>query len=110
MYFFKRILRWYNPSKILAKNISEKLWIWLENNIFKKIKYTKSQKFLSRQDRWTNLDNSLEINKKQLDKIVDKNIIIVDDIISTWATLNQMAKILKKNKAKKIIALVVASD
>ncbi len=110
MHFFKRITRWYNPAKILAKKISENLKIKLEKNIFKKIKNTKAQKFLSRQERLSNLEKSLVINKKQVDKIVDENIIIVDDIISTWATLNEMAKILKKNWAKKVIWLVIASD
>ena len=46
----------------------------------------------------------------KVDKIFEKNIIIVDDIISTWTTLNEMAKILKKNWAKKVIWLVIASD
>ncbi len=110
MFFIKRILRWYNPSKILAKNISKNLGISLEKNILKKAKNTKSQKFLSRQDRLINLNNSLKINKKQVDKIVDKNIIIVDDIISTWATLNEIVKILKKAGAKKVVWLIVASD
>gem|GEM_PF-5217358 len=38
---------------------------------------------MSRQERLSNLEKSLVINKKQVDKIVDENIIIVDDIIST---------------------------
>ena len=110
MYFFKKLLRWYNISEILWKNIWKKLKIKYEKNLFKKIKNTKSQKTLSRQERLTNLEKSLKINKKQVDKIFEKNIIIVDDIISTWTTLNEMAKILKKNWAKKVIWLVIASD
>jgi len=110
MYFWKKIFRWYNSSEILAKEISKILKIKIEKNLVKKIKNTKEQKFLSRQERWTNLQNSFEINKNKVDKIFDKNIIIVDDIISTWATLNEISKILKKNKVKKIIWLIIASD
>ncbi len=110
MNFLKFLKRGYNPSKILAEKISKNLDIKLEKNIIKKIKNTKEQKNLSRQKRLSNLKNSFKINKNKVDKIKNKNIILVDDIISTWATLNEIAKILKKNQAKKIIWLVIASD
>ena len=42
--------------------------------------------------------------------VKDKKVIIVDDVVSTWATINEISSILKQKWVKKIIWLVVASD
>ena len=110
MSFFKKIKRWYNQSEFLAKIISKKTNIKIEKNIIKKYKSTRQQSTLSKKQRLENLKNCFKINKKQIDKIDNKNIILVDDVISTWTTINEISKILKQNWAKKIIWLTIASD
>ena len=47
---------------------------------------------------------------KNSDLIKNKNIILFDDIITTGATINECAKILKQNGAKKVIILALAKD
>ena len=110
MSFLRKLKRWYNHSESLAKIISEILDIRTNFNIVKKIKQTKQQSKLSKQDRENNLKDSFKINRKYLNQIKWKNIIIVDDVVSTWTTLNEIAKELKENWAKKVIWLVIASD
>jgi len=110
MWFFKKLKKWYNHSEILAKIISKKIWIKLENKLVKKIKSTRQQSKLSKLDRQVNLLNSFSVAKNQIDNIDKKTFIIVDDVISTGSTLNEISKILKENWAKKIIWLIVASD
>ncbi|MDD4150989.1 MAG: ComF family protein [Candidatus Gracilibacteria bacterium] len=110
MFFLKKIFRGYNQSEILAKNISKYTKINYENNLIKKIKYTKSQSKLHKSERLKNLEKSFSINKKVLEKINGKTIIIVDDVVSTGTTLNEIGKILKNNGIKKVIGLVIASD
>ncbi len=109
-YFLKKIFKPYNSSEILAKKLSKNLWIKLEKNLIIKTKNTIEQKKLSRQKRLSNLENSFKINKNKVDNITWKNIIIIDDIISTWTTINEIAKILKGFKVNKIIWLIIASD
>jgi ComF family protein len=110
MYFLRKLKRWYNQSEILSKSISKNLGIDYNFNIIKKIKHTKQQSKLIKQDREKNLKNVFQINKKYIENIQWKTIIIVDDVISTWTTINEITKILKENKAKKVIGLVIASD
>ena len=74
------------------------------------LKQTKQQSKLTREQRLVNLKDSFKINKKYLNQIKDKKIIIVDDVISTWTTINEVSKILKESWASKIIWLIIASD
>lgn len=108
MKFFKKLERWYNHSELLSKNISKITWIKIWKNIIKKIKNTKQQSILNRVDRLSNLNNCFFIKNNK--EIIWKNIILVDDVISTWSTLNEISKELKKAWVNNIIWLIVASD
>lgn len=110
MYFLRIIKRGYNHSEILAKIISRFLWIKANFKIIKKIKNTKQQSKLSKNDRENNLKNSFVINNRYKEEIKWKTIIIIDDVVSTGSTINEMSKILKDYGVKKVIWLVIASD
>jgi len=110
MYFLRRFKRGYNHSELLAKQVANNIWIEYKNNIIKKIKNTNQQSKLNKNDRVKNLENTFKVNKKNLNKINNKAIIIVDDVISTWTTINEISKILKNIWIKKVIWLLVASD
>ena len=81
-----------------------------EKNIVLKNRQTRQQSKLSRQDRLTNLENSFKINQNKLDIIDKKVVILIDDVISTWTTVNEISKILKDNWAVKVIVVCFASD
>jgi len=110
MYFLRKIYRWYNQSEILAKYISEFSKIQSENKLIKRIKNTRQQSKLWKKNRWHNLDNAFKINKKLLDKLDKKVFIIIDDVVSTWTTINEISKLLKESWVENIIWLVIASD
>lgn len=109
-YFLRRWKRWYNSSEILAKHFANFSKINYEKNILKKIKHTKQQSKLNRKERLKNLKNSFTINKFFFKKIKNKKILIIDDVISTWSTLNEISSILKQNSVEKIIWITIASD
>ena len=110
MWFFKKLKKWYNHSELLAKFISKKIKIKLEQRLIRKVKTTRQQSKLSRLERKSNLINCFKIDKNNIDNIDKKTFIIIDDVISTWSTINEISKELKQNWAKKIIWLIVASD
>lgn len=109
-HFLRRLKRWYNTSDILCKHFLKLSFIDYKKDVIFKTKNTRQQSKLTRKNRLLNLQDCFKINKKYIDKIVDKNIIIIDDVISTWTTLNEISKILKQNKVKKIIWIIIASD
>ncbi len=79
----------------------------LLKNILIKIKETEHQANIKeRKDRLKNLSGSFSIKNPEL--IKNKNIILIDDVLTTGTTLTEAKKILKFSGARKIIAFTVA--
>lgn len=98
--------RGYNQSKILAEKLSERIDVPVLDCL-KKVKDTKRQATLGRAERLKNLDNAFRVvNKKS---VVDKSILIVDDVTTTGATAEVVASRLKKAGAKIVNLITVAS-
>lgn len=109
MTFLKKCKRWYNQSEILAQGIAKIRTLPYYKNLISKKRTTRQQSHLNRQQRQINLKDSFQINKKYTDTVDKKHIIIVDDVFSTWSTLNELSKILKHHGAKKITWLMFAT-
>ena len=109
MNFFRKLKRWYNHSEVLAKVIASNLDFKYEKNIILRNRQTRQQSKLNKQERLHNLDNAFKINKKKKDIIDKKIIIIIDDVISTWTTINELSKIIKQHNPLKIIIVTIAS-
>jgi ComF family protein len=112
-----RRLRWrgFNQSELLAhylgKNILPNLEIPVLGNILIRNRYTKPQMHIrNRQERLTNLKDAFIFNDNLFknDIIKEKNIFLVDDVITTGSTLIECAQVLKKAGAKKVYAIVLA--
>lgn len=71
-------------------------------------KFKTSQGKLSTKQRIKNVSNSFKINPKEINNIKNKNIILLDDVIATGATINECSKVLKKAGSKKVIAISFA--
>ncbi len=79
----------------------------LEKNVLIKIKETEHQvNVKDRRERLKNLSGSFSV--KNPDAIKGKNIILIDDVLTTGATLNEARKTLKQSGARKVIAFTVA--
>lgn len=105
----KEKLRGFNQSIILSKLISRIIYSKTINNALIRYKnnppQAKSKNNLQRQQ---NVLSIFKINNHCKKYVKNKNIILVDDVFTTGATLNECAKILKQNGAKIIIAICLA--
>jgi ComF family protein len=102
--------RGYNQSLLLAKEISKNVGLKLMPNVLKKSKNTVAQSTLNREERIANIENVYSINKKQLDKIENKKVLILDDIYTTGSTVNECSKMLKNANTKDIGVITIAKD
>lgn len=110
MHFWRKMLRRYNQSEYIVKQLSQEAKIPFDASLLKKVKHTVHQSHLSKQQRETNLQGVFQVTKNTFSHIQGKKIIVVDDVISTGSTLNECAKLLKQNGAKEVIGLIIASD
>ena len=100
--------RGFNQSELIVKEIkkldTENFFEFSSDSIFK-IKDTPHQsKLKNRAKRLKNLDGCFSVN---VDIVKGRNIIIVDDVITTGATMSEISKTLKKAGAKKVIGFAL---
>ena len=100
--------RGYNQSELLAKEIAKNLELKLEQNIIKKVKNNIPQSTLNKDEREQNVKDVYKIINKEI--ILNKKILLVDDIFTTGATANECSRILKENGAEKIDVFTIAKD
>lgn len=105
-----RIKKWlkrgYNQSQLLAQEVSKNLEI-PSTSLFSKTRYTISQTKKSKDNRQKNLNWSFILNKT----INNKLVIIIDDIVTTWSTFNELAKLIKSNNPNiKVICVALARN
>lgn len=103
-----RRLNWrgFNQAEILAKILSDIIQI---DNIKLLIRTKFSRPQVEIGEREARLNNTRDQFKLiSPDKIKNRTIILIDDICTTGATLNEAARILKNNGAKKVIGFVIA--
>lgn len=81
--------RGYNQSALIAEGIAMKLHIPVIKNAVKRRKKTETQTQKTRIERWKNLEFSFEITDPH--RIEGKHILLVDDVITTGASLEACA-------------------
>ena len=96
--------RGFNQAEVLAKLVAKNLDLGVASCL-KRIKNTKQQAGLSRQDRLKNVSKVFEVVKG---KGCGKNVLVVDDVWTTGSTMRVVVKELKKNGAKEVWGLVLA--
>ncbi len=104
----KRVRR-YNQTDIIAKTVSNiinkprntRLLIKLKNNI--------AQHKLNSYERAKAVKGLYSSDKKCIQEVNGKVILLCDDIITTGSTLNECARILKENGAKAVYCFTIAS-
>lgn len=98
--------RGYNQSEELAKKVAEIIGVPFIKPI-EKVRETSSQVGLKIEERKRNLAKSFKLINGDLVK--DKVVLICDDVLTTGSTSGEIAKLLKKAKAKSVILLTVCS-
>lgn len=99
--------RGFNQCEIIANNISEILNIPVLNCLVK-IRETKEQKRLSKDERKENVLGAFKVKNKK--KIFKKNILLIDDVYTTGSTINECKKNIEKCNINKIYLLTIAKS
>lgn len=108
LHHWRFLKRRYNQAaliaQVLAKNIGK---TYLPDSI-KRTRVTRSQGEFDFKDRFKNVKNVFAVNPKQGPLLAGRNVLLIDDVYTTGATVSSCAKALKKMGAGKVYILTVA--
>lgn len=98
--------RGYNQSFLYCKGLCKTLPISVLKNCLIRIRYTETQTQLDADARQANVSGAFRVrNAKQ---IQGRRILLIDDVVTTGATMNACAKALLKAGAERVIGLALA--
>jgi len=106
LHHLKKAERGYNQSDYIANGLSKTSGIPYSGKAIKRVRFTESQTQLDMKEREKNVAGAFKVKNRK--KITGRNILLVDDVITTGATTNECAKVLKESGATKIFACSAA--
>jgi ComF family protein len=98
--------RGFNQSQLLAARVANRLGIPLLTGACQRVRDTRPQSSLPWKERDKNMRHAFIISSDV--DVIDKHVAIVDDVMTTGASIGEMAQTLKQAGAKTVSAWVVA--
>ena len=102
----KEKIRGYNQSHVIAEGISEIMNIPIAEKCLMRSVFTDTQTHKTRDERYQNVKNIFHIEKPE--KLENKHVLLVDDVLTTGATLMSAGKALLNVEGIKISVATVA--
>lgn len=102
----KQKIRGYNQSELFAAGLSESMGIPYLKDGLKRVVHSESQTKKSREERVTKIKEVFAVNKRDL--LSEKHILLVDDVMTTGATLEVCATLLLGIPGTKVSLATIA--
>lgn len=113
--------RGYNHAEILASFVAKYFDLKIEPKILVRIKETKPQFRLNKEERKKNVEDAFSVRKDPKTPLlgqrptgpaanIPKAVVIIDDLATSLATLKEAAKVLKSAGAKKVLGVTFARE
>ena len=106
LHSLKKAERGFNQSFYIAKGIKKVTQIPVSQSLLKRKRYTESQTQKNLIERAENMSEAFAL--KRSDKVAGKNVLLIDDVITTGATIRECGKILRECGAANIYAASIA--
>ena len=105
---WRLVSRRYNQATLMAEVLSKSSNVPYLPLALKRIRSTPSQGHLTFAERKKNVRSAFGLNPKYQSVIEGKALVLIDDVYTTGATVNECAKLLYKNGAKRVDVLTLA--
>jgi len=100
------IKRGYNQSQLICAALSQYTNIPMNDKLLARVRNTRSQTKLDMRQRIKNVNGAFQLKNNAA--FVGKNILLIDDVITTGATINACAEQLKLGGAREVYAMGAA--
>lgn len=102
MHWMRRWQRGFNQAEVLAQHLARATQISLNSRLIQRQQRTPAQKELTREERQQNLRRAFFIPAKAQQQIAGKRIALIDDVVTTTATMRELSQLLIKAGAKDV--------
>ncbi|WP_084143649.1 ComF family protein [Methylocapsa acidiphila] len=101
-------LRGFNQANALAQGVSAASGVPVDPFVLARVKATPSQVGLSRTQRAINLQGAFRVPAERMARVEGRSIILVDDVLTSGATVNAASRALLRAGARQVDVLVFA--
>lgn len=108
LHYSRRVKRRYNQSALLARQLARISSPLFDPDILMRRRATPTQGGRSASARRRNVRKAFAVREGALSRIKGANIVLIDDVMTTGATLESCARTLKRAGAEKVTALTLA--
>ena len=108
LHYFRLIKRGYNQSGWLASAVGEQAGRPVSHTDLNRVRATPSQAGLNAKARYKNVRGAFAVSGRAAKKVTGKQVVLVDDVLTTGATLKAASRALLKAGAKRVDVLVLA--
>lgn len=106
---WRLLRRGFNQCSLLAHRISRLTGVPAPENVLVRTRQTRSQQGLNARARRSNITpESFALSAKRAHLVQDARIVLIDDVLTTGATLESCAQVLKQHGARSVTALTLA--
>ncbi|MFQ6131489.1 MAG: double zinc ribbon domain-containing protein [Armatimonadota bacterium] len=102
----RRRWRGYDQAELLATDLGARLGLPVAAQAMARVKETQPQISLTPAQRRLNVRGAFQVRKPAA--VAERSIMLLDDVLTTGATLQECAKVLKRAGAKRVLALTVS--
>lgn len=106
LHWRRHLMRRYNQSYLLARQLAQKTGKPVMKRLVRRVRYTSQQTGLSRTEREKNVRGAFKVSARA--NVKDKAVLLIDDVLTTGATIESCARALKKAGAGKVFVLTAA--
>jgi len=101
-------LRWrgFNQAQLLAGPVGRAAGVPIDPHAIDRVRATRAQVELPELERRTNVRGAFEVPDRR--RVVDRRVLLVDDVYTTGATVNECARVLRRAGARSVDVVVLA--